>query len=71
MAAKGMIVIDRNLCKECHLCIQACRQGCIQPGREFNPKGYRPVETAEDAKCTGCALCGTICPEVAIEVYRE
>jgi len=71
MAAKGRIVIDRNLCKECHLCIQACKQGHIRPGKDFNPKGYRPVETVENGECTGCALCGIVCPEVAIEVYRE
>jgi NAD-dependent dihydropyrimidine dehydrogenase PreA subunit len=24
-----------------------------------------------DADCNGCALCALVCPEVAIEVYRE
>ena len=68
---KGYIAIDKDLCKECHLCIHACRQACIRPGGEYNARGYRPVVFQPEAgDCTGCALCATTCPDMAIEVYR-
>jgi len=69
---KGYITIDKELCKECHLCIQACKKGLILPSREYNSRGYRPVHFKEEGEeCTGCALCAITCPDIAIEVYRE
>jgi 2-oxoglutarate ferredoxin oxidoreductase subunit delta len=68
---KGTIIIDRELCKECHLCIYACKKGCIIPSKEYNSRGYRPVSLKEGEGCTGCTLCAITCPEIAIEVYRE
>ena len=69
---KGYITIDKELCKECHLCIQSCKKGLITPSREYNSRGYRPVCFDEGrGECTGCSLCATICPDIAIEVYRE
>jgi len=69
---KGYITIDKELCKECHLCIQSCKKSLITPSREYNSRGYRPVRFNEDkGECTGCALCAISCPDIAIEVYRE
>jgi 2-oxoglutarate ferredoxin oxidoreductase subunit delta len=36
-----------------------------------NRKGYRPVEIIDEARCTGCLSCARMCPDVAIEIYRE
>ncbi len=68
---KGRITIDRELCKECHLCVIACRKALIIATPELNSKGYHPVSCPENEECTGCALCAVSCPEVAIEVYSE
>jgi 2-oxoglutarate ferredoxin oxidoreductase subunit delta len=68
---KGTIKINRELCKECHLCIYACKKGNLAPSKEYNSRGYRPVVFNEEKGCTGCTLCAIICPEIAIEVYRE
>lgn len=68
---KARIVIDRELCKECHLCIQACKKTLIAATSELNARGYHPVFCAENEECSGCMLCAVSCPEVAIEVYRE
>jgi 2-oxoglutarate ferredoxin oxidoreductase subunit delta len=70
-SVKGYIKIKKNLCKECHLCIHFCPQGHIMPSSEFNAQGYRPVTVNDEKKCNGCAICATMCPDVAIEVYRE
>ncbi len=67
---KAYITINRERCKECHLCIWACRRSLINPTEELNSRGYHPVVFRPNEGCTGCALCATICPEVAIEVYR-
>ncbi len=68
---KAYITINKELCKECHLCITACKRTLIIPTEELNSRGYHPVVFNNGETCTGCALCATICPEVAIEVYRE
>ena len=59
---KGRITIDFERCKECHLCIQACRKGSLGPAKGYNSKGYRPVAFKDAGDCTGCALCVAPCP---------
>ncbi|KQC06847.1 MAG: hypothetical protein APR62_07480 [Smithella sp. SDB] len=68
---KGYIIINKEICKECLLCIHFCPKGHIIPTKEYNFYSYHPVGINEEKECTGCGICATICPEVAIEVYRE
>jgi len=68
---KGKIKINKDTCKECHLCIAACKKGNIVPSCELNADGYHPVVQKDDGNCNGCTLCAIMCPEVAIEVFRE
>ena len=68
---KGHIIISKDLCKECHLCIHFCPKDHIVPTKEYNIQGYRPVTVHEGTECTGCGICATMCPDIAIEVYRE
>jgi len=75
LAAKGKIVIDRERCKGCHLCIDVCPKGIIEVNDGLNLKGYHPARFTEEAdkgeqECTACQMCALVCPEVAIEVYR-
>jgi 2-oxoglutarate ferredoxin oxidoreductase subunit delta len=43
----------------------------------LNKKGYYPVRYVEKDieiekhRCNGCTLCAIVCPDIAIEVYRE
>jgi len=68
---KGTITVNDEMCKECGLCIEFCAKKCIVPGADYNARGYRAVRLGEKHECSGCAVCAVICPEVAIEVYRE
>ena len=73
---RGKIIVDKELCKGCQLCVSVCPQKVINTSKKLNQKGYYPadyIETNEneDRKCTGCTMCAIVCPEVAIEVYRE
>ncbi len=68
---KGMIKIDRELCKGCAYCIEACPLGLISFEDEFNARGFFPACIKRADQCTGCAMCAAMCPEIAIEVFRE
>jgi len=74
---KGKITLDVEACKGCYLCIAFCPEKLFVISKELNQKGYYPTEfvdsngSNEDRKCTGCCTCATICPDVAIEVYRD
>jgi 2-oxoglutarate ferredoxin oxidoreductase subunit delta len=68
---KGMIVINKELCKGCAFCVDACPLGVIVIDNSFNRKGYFTAHPEYPEKCTGCAICAQMCPEIAIEVYRE
>jgi len=68
---KGKIKIDQQFCKSCHFCIENCPKGAIALSEKLNAKGYVVTEFLEDKNCTGCATCALVCPEAAIEVYRD
>ena len=68
----GKIVINAEYCKGCELCTTACTFKLIALGKEFNRSGYYVAEfTDPDGKCTGCTLCAEMCPDAAIEVWKE
>jgi 2-oxoglutarate ferredoxin oxidoreductase subunit delta len=68
---KGKIVISPELCKECGLCMHFCPKKVIVRSDRLNAAGYQGAEFKENGDCTGCAVCAIVCPEVAIEVYRD
>ena len=68
---KGKITIDRELCKGCKYCIEACPKVCIVLDTQFNRVGYFPAHFSYPDRCTGCAMCAQMCPEMAIGVERE
>ncbi|MBI5102370.1 MAG: 4Fe-4S binding protein [Nitrospirae bacterium] len=68
---KGHIKIDVNLCKGCLYCIEACPSGVIAVKKTFNRAGYFPAYPQFPEKCTGCGMCATVCPDIAITVYRK
>lgn len=68
---RGIVVIDKERCKGCGLCISACPHQVLTFSGEFNKSGYTVVGMDQAETCVGCAFCAQTCPDVAIEVYRE
>lgn len=68
---KGKIVVDRERCKGCAVCVSACPLQILALSNEVNSKGYRIAFDADPDKCTGCASCGVVCPDSCITVYRQ
>lgn len=61
-------IIDKNLCKGCELCKNACPQSVIEMSKEINTKGYFPAEVVRPCQCIGCRLCAISCPDMAIQL---
>ncbi|MFP3899097.1 MAG: ferredoxin family protein [Dehalococcoidia bacterium] len=68
---KGTIVIDKERCKGCGLCLAFCPEDVLGYSDEYNQSGYNVVAMKQPERCKGCAFCAQACPDIAIEVYRE
>jgi 2-oxoglutarate ferredoxin oxidoreductase subunit delta len=68
---KGKIVINQQICKGCELCISFCPKKLITLADKLNQIGYVPASFKDDGECIACSSCALVCPEVAIEVYRD
>lgn len=63
-------MIRDDLCKGCVLCVAFCPEGVLVMTERTNHKGYLLPELIDQPGCTACKICGRICPELAIEVFR-
>jgi len=59
------IVIDKDFCKGCGICVAFCPAHVLEIGGD--DKAF--VKNLED--CTACGLCEMRCPDIAIEVRTE
>ncbi len=70
----GHVVVEKDTCKGCGLCVAFCPKECLRLASELNQLGYHPVEVVVDGDggndCNGCGRCALICPDVALAVYR-
>lgn len=67
----GRIVLNRDRCKACYLCVEACPNKVLKMDEHVNNLGYYPVTVDNSKQCIGCAMCARVCPDMAIEkVYR-
>ena len=60
--------IEENLCKGCGLCVSVCPKNVLEISKQVNPKGYFPAYQARPKDCIRCAICCTMCPDVAITI---
>ncbi len=69
--AKGEIIIDEYTCKGCGLCVEYCPKGCIQTSKDkFTRSGALLPEFVNPEDCAACKICGQMCPDFSIEVYK-
>ena len=73
MAASFIVKFNSDRCKGCELCRTVCPRNIITTSSHVNSKGYFTVAINEDDQkiCIGCASCAQICPDCAIEIFRE
>jgi 2-oxoglutarate ferredoxin oxidoreductase subunit delta len=76
------IIIERDKCKGCLLCVSVCPKGLIIVDKDLNQKGVNPVKFSPlvsripskarqvNDECLGCSLCAIMCPDCCIEVYK-
>ncbi len=68
---RGEIVISEALCKGCELCVDFCNRGCITlPEGKLTSRGTPLVDFTYPEKCNACGICGWMCPDFAIDVYK-
>ncbi|MFO7461422.1 MAG: 4Fe-4S binding protein [Desulfatiglandales bacterium] len=59
------IVIRKDLCKGCGICVAFCPTHVLELGEDEKATAVRIEE------CTACGLCEMRCPDLAIEVHAE
>ncbi|MCM8789740.1 MAG: 4Fe-4S dicluster domain-containing protein [Candidatus Omnitrophica bacterium] len=64
------IIIDKEKCKGCFLCISACPKKLIKNSGRINKRGLNFVEFIKGGDCLGCSFCAIVCPDWCIEVYK-
>jgi len=67
----NQVNIDFERCKACGYCIHFCPKRVLSAGGKINKRGYYPPLTENIKDCIACATCARVCPEAAIEVYKE
>ena len=70
MAKRGKVVIDRERCKGCYLCVRACPVKVLESDTKINSTGTYPSFAKYAEKCIACGSCYLVCPDAAIEVYE-
>ncbi|MGA2763210.1 MAG: 4Fe-4S binding protein [Spirochaetia bacterium] len=69
--SRGRPEIDRERCKGCTLCVNACPEKIISMSKdEFNRQGLPFSVCFDESRCTACMSCAIICPDSAITVLR-
>ncbi|MDR2517798.1 MAG: 4Fe-4S dicluster domain-containing protein [Spirochaetaceae bacterium] len=73
MAKRGKVLINRDLCKGCLLCIRSCPARVLEQDTEPNKTGSYPSKATEEniKKCIACGNCFEVCPDICIEVYEQ
>jgi len=67
---KGAVVVDKEKCKGCELCVVSCPTQTLALNEQVNGKGYHYSYMQNPDNCIGCTNCATVCPDAVITVYR-
>ena len=67
---RGAVVVDKEGCKGCGLCVVACPQSVLALNKDVNSRGYHYSYMVRPEECIGCTHCGLVCPDTCITVYK-
>ena len=59
------VEINLKWCKSCSICVAFCPPEALTADEVGTPRLTHPE------KCTGCGLCEMMCPDFAIEVFKQ
>ena len=65
------VIIDKNHCKGCELCVKSCPQEILSMSKEITIRGYFYALVHDPSRCIGCRICAITCPDAAIEVNTQ
>ncbi len=63
--------IEKELCKDCGLCVYYCPNDVLRMTPRRNKKGFNVVEVANPQECIGCKMCEINCPDFVIHVIKK
>ena len=71
--SKFTVTFNRDKCKGCELCLNACPRHIISLLPQLNRQGYRPagIDGDKQAECIGCTSCALVCPDCCIEIFAR
>ncbi|HDK28031.1 MAG TPA: 4Fe-4S dicluster domain-containing protein [Candidatus Atribacteria bacterium] len=61
----SLIIVSKEWCKKCRICIDLCPSSALTSDEEGYPR------LIDENLCTKCKLCELRCPDFAIEVKEE
>ncbi|MCM8819246.1 MAG: 4Fe-4S binding protein [Candidatus Omnitrophica bacterium] len=65
------VIIEKDKCKGCQLCIFYCPTKKIVLSSELNKKGIKFAKPTDNINCIGCGFCFVVCPDNCIEIYDK
>lgn len=69
--AQTRVSFNKQICKGCTLCIEACPKKLIKISQQINTLGYYPAILRDESECNGCGLCAIMCPDLVITIESE
>jgi 2-oxoglutarate ferredoxin oxidoreductase subunit delta len=63
------LIINKDKCKGCRLCILTCPKKALLDADHRNSKSYIPIQVDDD-KCNKCGLCYIVCPDYVFEILE-
>ncbi|MBA2123679.1 hypothetical protein B9J78_01885 [bacterium Unc6] len=64
------IIINKNRCKGCGLCVMYCPKKVLYLSKQVTQSGVQTVEYLTK-ECAGCGICAIICPDMAIKMVDK
>jgi len=68
--ASVKLIIDKEMCKGCELCISVCPEEVLVMSKKINKLGMPYPQFQKKELCTACKFCAIICPDCAIRIFK-